>query len=1354
MTAEQWEQIKDALDGADAVAPERRGDYLRRACPDEAVRAAVAGMLADEPRLGDFLERPPLVRPDSDEEDLAGLRLGPYVVEREIGRGGMGIVYLARRADDAYQKRVAVKLVFPAFETAEALGRFARERRALARLDHPGVARIIDGGTSGAGLPWLAMDYVEGAPLDEWCDARRLGVGARLALFRDVCAAVGYAHQSLVVHRDLKPSNILVTAEGRVKLLDFGLARLLDAAGDAGPRLTRSALRFLTPEYASPEQLRGEEVTTAGDVYSLGVLLYHLLTGRRPHDLEGRSFAEMIRLVGETDPPKPSTALGGGREKLRRELEGDLDNIVLKALAREPHRRYASAAELSEDVRRYLDGEPVRARPASLAYRAGKFVGRHRAASALAAFVVVSLVAGAAFALYRARAAEAESARQRRLLYLAEMREAGRDLDEGDFAGLRAALARWEPRAGEEDWRGFEWFYLRREARRERLELKHGGEVADVKFSPGGESVVTACGDGRLRLWDARTGRELKSLRPGGAPPQSLAFSPDGATLLAAGADGAVRAWDAARWEERWGFNAGGAAPATVALSPDGRFIAAASGAALVTAEAATGRKLAEAAGATVYSLAVLSDGRTVVTGDTAGALTFRDLAGGRKLHSFVAHPGHFVFSVAVSPDGRRLATGGGDKTARLWDVRTRREIRSFTGHSNSVRAVAFSPDGTRLVTAGADRLVKLWDASTGRELREWRGHTGRVRAVAFAPDGLTVASAGDDGSVKIWPADGGNEGPDVLTGHTGRVIPLAFSPDGRSLASGSADGTVLVRDVATGRQVWSLRGGAQEVFALAFSPDGRHLVAGANGAPPPPELLRVWSAADGRAVRAVSGMFSPLAWSPAGRPLMAVGGGEGVSFLDVETGREELRLPTAQSLVTVCQFSPDGRRAVTLGLDGTGVVWDVASRAPAASFRGDPRGLTHLAWSRDGRRIFTEGATPSIEAWDAATGRRLFRLDRLPAQPTRRLHAASPDGRHLLVAGEDNSLMLLDAESGRQVARFAAHTATVSLATFSPDGRLVATATINGEIRLWDARRGREVGRWRASAAWLSALAFSPDGRRLAAGGTDDVVWLWEARTGRLLRTLTGHEGDIRHLLFSPDGARLLAASEGWYVVHDVATGRVTGRRPGPANLGAAFSAAYSPDGRALATGHNQHAALRDAATGLRRLTLKGHAREVWAVRFSPDGRTLATASWDGTARLWDARDGRELLTLTRGAPVTGVAFSPDGRLLATGDDDRRVTLWDTQTGREVRALTGHADAVRSVAFSPDGRRIASGGVDQTVRVWDVASGQELLTLRGHAGEVWAVAFSPDGRTLASGSWDQTVRLWRTGAGRGSDAR
>jgi serine/threonine protein kinase len=485
MTPERWRRVETVFQTALDVAPENRERFLAEACVgDEVLHREVERLIERYEAADGFLEQPAVdlrqiagnELPTLSLKDVhapahgleSGARVGAYRVLRELGRGGMGAVYLAERAESDFRKLVAVKVVKRGMDTDFVLRRFRHEQRALATLDHPNIARLLDGGATDDGLPYIIMEYVEGRDIDRYCDEHKLSIEARLRLFLSVCAGVSHAHQSLIIHRDIKPSNILVTSDGTPKLLDFGIAKILNPSlADAPFEHTATALRMLTPEYASPEQVRGERVTTASDVYSLGVLLYLLLAGRRPYHFRTHRLEEIARVVCEQNPPRPSAAIGtkvlangsnfktaratveasdelpaesayedarmgvearganGGApsldelasarsaapDRLRRSLADDLDNIVLKALRKEPSRRYASVEQFAEDIERHLEGLPVRARADTFTYRSRKFVRRHRAGVAAAVGVALSLVGGLTATTWQWRVAQVERAR-------------------------------------------------------------------------------------------------------------------------------------------------------------------------------------------------------------------------------------------------------------------------------------------------------------------------------------------------------------------------------------------------------------------------------------------------------------------------------------------------------------------------------------------------------------------------------------------------------------------------------------------------------------------------------------------------------------------------------------------------------------------------------------------------------------------------------------------------------------------------------------------------------------------------------------------------------------------------------
>lgn len=435
MDADRLGRLKTVFESACDLEEPQRDEFLRSTCADDPeLLAQVRSLLDCHKKAESFIEQPAIGEADIPKlrqpvGNLEGQLLGPYRILNCIGTGGMGSVYLAARADAAFEKQVAVKVVHTGMASELVRSRFEHERQILARLDHPNIARILDAGTTDDGLPYFVMEYVQGLPLDEYCDSRGLSTARRLQLFLDLCSAVQYAHQNLIIHRDLKPTNVLVTADGVPKLLDFGIAKLLDPSA---PDQTQTLVRMLTPEYASPEQVLGLPVSTASDVYSLGVLLYLILSGHPPYRVKGGAPFEIERVVCEEEPEKPSIKVGsteevtrkgqphqltpeevsrtreGDPERLRLRLRGDLDTIVLKALRKEPQHRYGSVDQLAEDIRRHLEGTPVIARKGTFWYKTGKFIRRHRAGVGAALLLFVALTGGIAATLWEAQTAARE----------------------------------------------------------------------------------------------------------------------------------------------------------------------------------------------------------------------------------------------------------------------------------------------------------------------------------------------------------------------------------------------------------------------------------------------------------------------------------------------------------------------------------------------------------------------------------------------------------------------------------------------------------------------------------------------------------------------------------------------------------------------------------------------------------------------------------------------------------------------------------------------------------------------------------------------------------------------------------
>jgi eukaryotic-like serine/threonine-protein kinase len=1096
-------------------------------------------------------------------------RLGDYRILREIGRGGMGVVYEAEQ--ESLGRRVALKVLSTgSMLDPKQVRRFEREAKAAAKLHHTNIVPVFGVGRQD-GHHYFVMQFITGLGLDVVLeDLRRLrqpksgasrsavpaaassriagltaGVVARSLVagrfaagglqdgsvtepFQDadsaalptaangsspetgsssalltgsselsassdpdrqffcgvariglqVAEALEYANRQGILHRDVKPSNLLLDHHGNVWVADFGLAKTAEADD-----LTHTGDILGTIRYMAPERFSGR-CDARSDVYSLGLTLYELVALKPAYEASDRHTL-MDRVLHE-EPER--------LKKLAPGVPRDLETIVAKATARDPGLRYATAAALADDLRRFVEDRPIRARRISVAERLVRWCRRNKGLAASIGVAAAALVAVAVFALLYAT-------EQSRLATHQSLR----------VAEQRVATEKITRLAGDLDRRGkaLESSLAESNSRLARLDLERG----QAAFEKGQLSIgmlwtveslrmAAAAGDeaGRhvalanLSAW-RRHHTDLKQLFSLGGIVTAVAFSPDGKTILAGSHDKTARLWDAD-----------------------------------------TGRQVGQPMvhPGTVESVAFSPDGKMVLTGSGDNAARLWDSATGRSIGKPLQHQGA-VFAVAFSPDGKIIATAGNDRKARLWDAASGRPLVPPLPHPGIVPAVVFSPDGTTILTGCYDRIARFWDVATGQSVGQTLRHSSILWSVAFSPDGKLILTGGWDKTARLWDAVTGRQLGQPMEHRDLLVRSAAFSPDGKTILTGCGDNTAQLWDAATGQRIGrdlELQG---EGRSVAFSPDGRSILAGSQDT-----TVRLWAFEIGQ---------------PDGRPL-ELGGDAGP-----------------------VRFSHDGKALLSLGFDGKAQVWDVASG------------------HRLGKPVKFGSATYALKS--------------------------SPDGKVIATASTDNAARLWNAASGQPIGQPMRHSALVSSVAFSPDGKSIVTCSRDRTARLWDASTGRPLGPPLPHPDEVQSVAFSPDGKTFLTGGTDNTARLWSVATGQQVGQPVLHSGWVVSVAFSPDGKTILTGSwDRTARLSDAATGRPLG--PPLRHSGFVSFAAFSPDGKTIAIGSGDNTArLWDAATGQPIGPPMPHPSSSRiagpSVGFSPDGRLILTSD-NNTARLWVA--------------------------------------------------------------------------------------------------------------------------------------
>jgi WD40 repeat protein/serine/threonine protein kinase len=995
-------------------------------------------------------------------------RFGEYQLLEEIGRGGMGIVYRARQL--RLNRLVAVKMIpFGSLAGEQFIRRFRTEAEAVAQLQHPNIIGIHEVGEWN-GQQFFSMDYIAGGTLDDLLRPGPLPPGRAAEYLQTIAKAIHYAHQRGILHRDLKPSNILIDEQGQPRISDFGLAKRVATPAPEGGRvqsrapagqrppepgstaagpendLTLTGQVLGSPNYMSPEQAcpEGNEASASSDVYSLGAMLYHALTGRPPFQAENIP-ALLFHLVHD-EPVVPRALLPT--------IPRDLETICLKCLAKEPARRYASAAELADELGRFLADEPILAKPAGLGERLWRWGRRKPALAGTLALLMAVGLTGAVGILLQWRRAEGAFGLTRENLYAADMELAYRAFANGDRGYARQLLVHHQPADPPVgvDLRGWEWRYLWAQCQgEEQFTLgSHGGAVVSLDYSPTGQWLASADVRGGLTIWNITSRQAQFSTNLLEGRVNALAFSADG-QILAQSTPNQISLWETARWQrtrtlpQRQVLH--------LAFSPDGTVLAAANGREVCLwrpAAAVLWKRLSTSAREPEPGkLAFTARGELLAVADANGRVTYWDWHADTERESWRAHrpsadweeSGGNIEDMVFSPTRDLLATAGGDKSIRLW-TRPRQYV-PLTNHTEAVMSVAFTRDGRRLVSGGMDQTVRLWDVAQHRELGVWHAHADGCLQVRWAPDGRSFASAGMDGTVKIWNPERAPTPPPIKQLPADTVDVIIVPP------------VVALTTADHGWQVWQAGTFDQIYRGVGLTNTDAALKSARSG------VFIEWSGREIQFRRLADGQLEPFAFSDQGEVIsvdlardgrsLAVSAIDGLSLWDVPARRLVRRWETPnQGMHRHVRLAPDGSCIVTLQrFDGTVNFYDLRT-SRTDSLPGHMIGASVVSFSPDGRWLATVGLGSALRVYDVAARREQLTLENRSGHLT--ALAFSTDGRRLAGGTSKGPITIWDLSTGRAVAWLTGHESLIYSLAFL-DSDTLASAT-HREIRLWTAAR------------------------------------------------------------------------------------------------------------------------------------------------------------------------------------------------------------------------------------------------------------------------------------------------------------
>ena len=1098
------------LSALEIESAEAREAFLAEQCGnDQQLQGQVLSLLDHEQQLNSFLEPDTAMPTLAMNDNQPSEKIGSYVIREKIGEGGMGVVYVAEQTQPI-RRKVALKVIKPALANREATARFEAERQALAMMDHPHIARVYDGGATESGQPYFVMELVQGLSITEFCDRKRSTTRQRIELFLHVCRAVQHAHQRGIIHRDIKPSNVLVPEiDGAAvpKVIDFGVAKAVHQKLTDRTVYTQFSQMVGTPLYMSPEQadLGVVDVDTRTDVFSLGVLLYELLTGNTPLDRERVSRAtmdEVRRILRDEEPRRPSvlvstlkadalSTVAGNRDlqphSLSESLRGELDWIVMKALEKDRNRRYETPASLADDLQRYLDDRPVEARPPSRAYLVKKFARRHRLAVGFATAIAMTLLLGligttTGMAWAVAAKATAQSAtedavaaahRSQRLLYVARIRLAHQHL-----LADRPVDALAQLKLCPEESRDWEWNYLERACHaKKEISVSTDNWVYAIHPHPKQDDLLVELRDrGVTQIADLGTDppqtRET-ALSIGGSDHDGIdlagriGYLPNGELLAISSDQRAISLVDKEFERKAVVVSESTETIQRFVLNRQGDHLAFRTSDGNVKVwDIQRRREIARVVGGD-WNMCLDADADYLAVSSFGDSFEVWDLQANKKHFLGSIHTGPVV-SMCFHREGEYLATASFDSTIAIWNVQTGDlEQRWRGGHSN-LYSITFNPSGTRLASTGEDGTIRVWDwrAEDEKELMRLRGTKGKEFEVSFSFDGNKLLSGGTGSTLSVfdgtpWSADAARE-PLILSGMKSHVQALDVHPSGTEVAAAGEGGVVRTWDLHTGdvKRVFTKHGVGRAVWEIKYSPDGQFIIStGASEVPP---------------------KLSTIRWHPPSAQL-------GENGFQVSYDNPSLAL----------DIHPDGEQYVQGSDNGQLTAHDARTGELIGVFGNHTSQVQSICYSPDRRFVVSRAEDGSVVRWDANLLHQRQEGIRLLDESEGRI-AMINDGRSI-VAGQNDGLVVVNIDT-LEAKSIPAHGAPVSECAFHERLRLIASASLDGTVKLWNADSLALVDTVIADGA-LFRVAFSPDGQRLIAVGEEPNVKIWNIEAFHLER-------------------------------------------------------------------------------------------------------------------------------------------------------------------------------------------------------------------------------------------------------------